>query len=44
MQQDVINHLLPQIIPKVAHTMGLKSDQIINLFENMGGNRLDKWE
>lgn len=42
--QEINNNTLPNVIPKVAQSLGLKNDQIIDVFENMGGKRLDKWE
>jgi len=44
MQQTVINQRLPVLIPQIASILKLPDEQIINLFELLGGNQLNKWE
>jgi len=42
--QEVVNQLFPVLIPKIGLSLGLGPDQIINVFDALGGARLDKWE
>jgi len=32
------------LIPEIASRLNLPYEQIINLFELLGGNKLNKWE
>ena len=42
--QTAVNVVLPTLIPKIASDLGIDDDHIINLFEIMGGERMDKYE
>ena len=42
--QTAINVVLPTLIPKIATELGINSDHVINLFEIVGGDKMDKYE
>lgn len=42
--QNVINYWFPTIIKEIAFELELKKENIINIFELMGGENLEKWE
>jgi len=40
----IVNTVLPKLIPKIAKEAGIPDDQVINMFEAMGGVELTMWE
>ena len=42
MQGKITNELLPLEVRRIGEHLGLPSSQVINLFEPLGGSRLDK--
>jgi len=40
----IVNTVLPKLIPQIAKEAGLPDENVVNLFEAMGGANLTMWE
>jgi hypothetical protein len=44
MQQNVINYWLPIAIKEIAFELELLKGNVLNIFDLLGGSKLEKWE